>query len=207
MVQEKAKAALSEEEPGGIPSPGKRKASVQVVDRRRVGRALGDEVPAAKPNLKPTYVEELEVRVQKAEERLKVRLAELEEEARRSRVRVEKDLQKRYADREKGLLLDLLGIFDDLERATAMASSAPAVAEGLKLVGTRVVRFLESRGLRRFAPAAGETFDPRTMEAVMLQAGPEGQVAALLEPGYTLEGEVLRPARVAVGSGEPLPSA
>lgn len=207
MVREKGDTALSENATEGVAHPPKRKAPVAVVDRRRVGRTAGEEAPAAEPNLKPTYVEELEARVRRAEERLKVRLEELEEEARRSRARVEKDLEKRYADREKGLLLDLLGIFDDLERASALAASEPAVAEGLKLVGARIARFLESRGLRRFAPGPGEDFDPHAMEAVALQPGPEGRVAAPLQPGYTLGGEILRPARVAVGSGEKAPSA
>lgn len=207
MVTEKAESAILEEEAKTAPAPGKRKAAVPVVDRRRVGRAGGEEPPASEPNLKPTYVEELEARVQRAETRLRERLAELEEEARRSRARVERDLEKRYADREKGLLLDLLGIFDDLERAAAMAEGTPAVAEGLRLVGDRVTRFLESRGLCRFAPGAGEDFDPRSMEAVALQPGPEGKVAALLQPGYTLGEELLRPARVAVGSGGEPPSA
>jgi len=201
MAPEKAKAVLGEEKPEETHTPARRKASVSVVDRRRVGRAEEGKGPAAEPNLKPTYVEELEARVQRAEARLRERLAELEEEARKSRARVEKDLEKRFADRERALLLDLLGIFDDLERASSLAAGEAAVAEGLRLVGARIARFLESRGLSRFAPAAGEDFDPRTMEAVALQPGPQGRVASLLQPGYTLEGEILRPARVAVGSG------
>lgn len=200
MVSEKGEAVIPVEEGGGS-APARKKAAVSVVDRRRVGRSGGKE-PAAEPNLKPTYVEELEARVQRAEARLKERLGELEEEARRSRARVERDLEKRFADREKVLILDLLGIFDDLERASALASDAPAVAEGLKLVGARIARFLESRDLRRYAPPAGEDFDPRTMEAVALQPGPEGKVAALLQPGYHWGEELLRPARVAVGRGE-----
>ncbi|MEW5764937.1 MAG: nucleotide exchange factor GrpE [Acidobacteriota bacterium] len=185
------------------PAPRAHKNPVSVVDRRRVGREEDGtvEVGAAEPNLKPTYVEELEGRVARAEARLKERLAELEEEARRSRERVALDLERRFADREKATLLDILDIMDDLDRAAALAADTPSVAKGLSLVSSRFAQFLERRSCIRFSPACGDAFDPTIMEAVALQPGEKGKVAGLLQAGYRQGDSLLRPAKVAVGTG------
>ena len=179
------------------------KIPVSVVDRRRVGREEDGtlEAGAAGPNLKPSYVEELEGRVARAEARLKERLVELEEEARRSRERVAGDLERRFADREKATLLDVLDILDDLDRAAALAADNPAVAQGLSLVSGRFVQFLERRSCVRFSPACGDDFDPTIMEAVALQPGETGKVAGLLQAGYRQGDSLLRPAKVSVGTG------
>lgn len=170
-----------------------------VVDRRRVGR--DESVEAHEPNLKPSYVEELEGRVKLAEERLKLRLAELDEEARRSRDRVAADLERRSCDREKALLLDVLGILDDLDRASAFASEAPAVKQGLDLVASRLEGFLAKHGCIRQSPL-GEPFDPNAMEALNLLPGPKDEVVTVYAPAILRGEEILRPARVAVGSGD-----
>jgi molecular chaperone GrpE len=50
--------------------------------------------------------------------------------------------------------------------------------------------------------ALGEPFDPRRHEAVLVETSSEeraeGEVTRVLARGYQLEGEVLRPAQVAV---------
>ncbi len=188
---------------------GMHKKPVSVVDRRRVGLEEGGTVKsgAAEPNLKPSYVEELEGRVARAEARLKERLAELEEEAARSRERVAKDLERRYADREKATLLDILDILDDLDRAGALAADNPAVAQGLSLISGRITQFLERRSCERFSPACGDAFDPTIMEAVALQPGEAGRVVSLLQAGYRLGDSLLRPAKVSVGTGPQEPAA
>jgi molecular chaperone GrpE len=174
------------------------KIPVSVVDRRRVGKPGG--APAAEPNLKPTFVQELEERTQRAESTLKQRLTELEEDAARSRARIRADLEQQYARKEKDLLLEVLPFLDDLDHAAAIVSESPAVSEGLALVAARAGSFLERHGCVKVVPQ-GEPFDPETMEAVAMLEGPADTVVRVFRAGYSRAGELLRPAQVAVGKG------
>lgn len=171
---------------------------VSVVDRRRVGKP-GAET-SAEPNLKPSFVQELEARTLRAEAALKHRLAELEEDAARSRARIRADLEHQFAARERDLLLEVLPLLDDLDRAAALASDSPAVAEGLSLVAARTEGFLSRHGCVKAAPE-GQAFDPETMEALAALDGPPGTVVKVFRAGYFREGKLLRPAQVAVGKG------
>lgn len=185
------------------PNSEAQRGTLSVVDKRRVGRQ-GDQAPTAEANLKPTYVQELEERVRRAEAALGSRLAELEDEARRSRRRVLQDLEKRSEERERGLLLEVLGILDDLDRACQATAEAPAVRDGLLLIGGRMDQFLKAHGCEKVSPL-GEPFDPSTMEAVALMEGSEGRVTAVCAPGITQNGVLLRAAKVVVGRGIPAP--
>jgi molecular chaperone GrpE len=65
---------------------------------------------------------------------------------------------------------------------------------------------LEASGVQPIA-AEGEAFDPAVHEAISYAPGPEGQVVAVAQTGYQIDGRVIRPARVVVGSGSPAPAA
>jgi molecular chaperone GrpE len=192
---------MNPDEPNSETATGKdpKKKHLNVVDKRRVGRD-DETIESREANLKPSYVEELEARVKLAEARLKERVAELDEEARRSRERVAADLQLRAADREKVLLLDVLEILDDLDRAATFASEAPAVKQGLDLVASRLDVFLSKHGCSKVSPL-GDPFDPNTMEALQVLPGNKDEVVAVYAPAIRRGEALLRPARVAVGSG------
>jgi molecular chaperone GrpE len=191
-------APLTEEETTMIDRSAE-KIPVSIVDRRRVGRT--EDSPAAEPDLKPGYVHELENKVKRAEEALAKRLGELDEEARRSRQRLLNDLERRFQEKERKLLLEVLGILDDLNRACDLvADDAPAVSEGIALIGSKIDQFLRGHGCSMVSPQ-GEPFDPNLMEAVSMQEGPEGTVVAVFQPGIVQDGVLLRPAQVAVGTG------
>ena len=175
-----------------------REKNLSVVDRRRVGH--GSEERATEPNLKPTYVQELEARTQRAEATLKVRLAQLEEETARARTRIQADLEQRFGRKERDLLLEVLDFMEDARRAAELTADSPAVAQGLELVTARVDNFLKLHGCERLSPQ-GEPFDPERMEAVAMVEGPAGTVVGVLRPGYMRGGEILKPAQVTVGKG------
>jgi molecular chaperone GrpE len=172
--------------------------NLSVVDRRRVGLD-GEASTSSEPNLKPTFVQELEERTKRAEAALKHRVAELDAEALRVRARIQGDLEQRFERKERDLLLEVLEILDDVGRAAELTSSeAPAVAQGLGLLASRTDRFLQAHGCEKFSPE-GQPFDPETMEAVSVLDGPEGEVVQIFQPGYLLGADLLRPAKVAVG--------
>ncbi|MCS6802645.1 MAG: nucleotide exchange factor GrpE [Chloroflexota bacterium] len=128
--------------------------------------------------------------------------------------RAEADLQnyKRRTDQEKGelirygsapLIKELLGVLDDLERALASAGDQDSpIVQGVELTRRNFVAALERYGVSEI-PALGETFDPNLHEAVMQAPGAENKVITVIKKGYRLHDRILRPAMVAVGTGEP----
>lgn len=106
----------------------------------------------------------------------------------------------------EGLILELLPIMDNLERALDHAQDeSGGLAEGVQLVLTQLRDVLRAQGLEAI-PAVGQPFDPHVHEA-LLQAPseeyPAGTIIAEYSRGYRLAGFVLRHAKVVVSSGAP----
>ncbi len=100
------------------------------------------------------------------------------------------------------LARDLVPVLDNLERALAAANpEEDHLAEGVRLVREELAAVLARAGVESYSPE-GEPFDPDWHEAVLTRTGTVGQVLEVLEKGYRLNGQVLRPARVVVGAAE-----
>jgi len=102
------------------------------------------------------------------------------------------------------LMLNLLPILDDMERAFASVPSHLAKlswVEGIRLIKHKLWASLEAQGLSQIK-AQGEPFDPNLHEAAMHGKGKEGMVIEELQKGYKLHDRVIRPAMVVVGNGE-----
>ncbi len=101
----------------------------------------------------------------------------------------------------------LLPVIDDLERAirahSAAGESAAALTEGITLIYNKMMTLLGQQGLEAIA-APGEEFNTDFHEAVtnIPATGPEmkGKVVDEIQKGYTLNGKVIRFAKVVVGS-------
>lgn len=117
----------------------------------------------------------------------------------RRRTRQEIALSEQNGKRE--VFLALLDVMDDFDRALLHVGAAPgAVAEGLKLIRQRFRDVLHSNGVTPF-DSEGTPFDPTVHEAVTVidSDGEEsGTVYTEHRRGYFMNGELLRPARVAV---------
>ena len=112
------------------------------------------------------------------------------------------EVQDRTAQATSALLLDLLPIVDDFERALAAdPSEATAWQEGIGLIDRELCQLLERIGLQPIA-AEGQPFDPNFHEAVSQAPGPTGEVITQMRKGYLLGTRVLRPALVVVGQEE-----
>jgi molecular chaperone GrpE len=97
------------------------------------------------------------------------------------------------------LVKELVPVIDNLERALAAAAEQDDhLAQGVRLVHDEIAAVLRRAGVESYEPA-GEQFDPDWHEAMLTRAGDEGQVLEVLQKGYRLNGQVLRPARVVVG--------
>ena len=97
-----------------------------------------------------------------------------------------------------------LDVLDDLQRVAALDLSnatVEAIMEGIDLVDRKFQRMLADSGVEIMHPE-GERFDPERMEAMMrVPAESEEEdemVAQVFQKGYTLKGQLVRPARVSV---------
>jgi len=116
--------------------------------------------------------------------------------------REQESLTRRAGER---LILDLLPVLDDLERAVDAfeVHDKEHVAEGVALVHRALRSLLEREGLEEVAPD-GEAFDPHRHEALLSQPSdqPEGTVIQVVQKGFVLGDRVLRPARVVVAASQ-----
>jgi len=118
------------------------------------------------------------------------------------RMEQERDEGRRMAN--AALIINVLPVLDDLERALASLDISLAGLtwfDGIRLIYRKLLLVLEAAGVRQIE-AEGQPFDPRFHEAVMHGPGPEGKVVAEVQRGYKLHDRVLRPAMVVVGKGE-----
>lgn len=128
--------------------------------------------------------------------------------------RAEADFQnyKKRTDQEReelrrfgnvSLIINLLPVIDDFERAFASLDShltGLSWFDGMYLIYRKLGQLLENAGVRPIE-ADGQDFDPRFHEAVAHVDGDEGKVLSVVQRGYKLHDRVLRPAMVVVGKG------
>lgn len=104
-----------------------------------------------------------------------------------------------------GLVRDLLPIVDNFERSIASMSAEhekDTVISGIKLIADQLTKVLRDHGVEPI-DAVGRPFDPMYHEAMMSDSTsdqPPGTVTSELQRGYTMQGRVLRPARVTVAA-------
>jgi molecular chaperone GrpE len=120
---------------------------------------------------------------------------------------------KRRVEQERGeamrianaaLIINILPVLDDLERAlTSLDIRLVGLTwfDGIRLIYRKLQLVLENAGVSQIE-AEGQPFDPRFHEAVMYGEGEEGKVVAEVQRGYKLNDRVLRPAMVVVGKGK-----
>lgn len=118
----------------------------------------------------------------------------------KKRVAKEKNDIREYATEK--LVMELLPVLDNFERAlAASAEDDPAgYAKGMELIFTQMVTELQKSGLAE-VEAEGQDFDPTKHNAVMTEENEElesGKVSKVLQKGYTLNDKVIRPSMVAV---------
>lgn len=120
----------------------------------------------------------------------------------RKRMHREKEEFAAYANRE--LLLDIVPIIDDFERAIKSAEEShdfTAFHDGIVMIEKQFTSMLERKWkLVRF-DSVGEEFDPQRHEAMMTEEVPGHEHPIVLEDfqkGYLLHERVLRPAKVKV---------
>ena len=165
------------------------------------------EPAAAEPGAEaPDPESRLEELQQKADENWN-RYLRAAAEVENIRKRAARDVENAHKFALENFGRELLGVRDSLEMGLVAAESADAdsLREGsqatLKLLTTALERF----GIAEVDPE-GEPFDPELHEAMTMQPSAEvepGSVLTVIQKGYTLNGRLLRPARVIVAAEPP----
>lgn len=136
----------------------------------------------------------------------KRKLAYLAAEFDNFRKRTQRERESLVAFGNERLLLALLPILDNLERAIAQgaaAGSVEALLEGVRMTYGLFVAELKKFGVEQMS-AAGKPFDPAIHEAVAQLPAPhlaDGTVLDEACKGYTLNNRLLRAAQVTVARG------
>ena len=153
---------------------------------------------------KNDMLQEMETEIRKQQEEIKIKEDRLlrvaaEFENYKKRTRREWELLEQKAKAE--LITDILGVLDDFDRALeALGERDDHVADGVILIVTGLKEMLKRAGLREI-DAAGTKFDPQFHEAVggtESEEVEEGFVVHVVQKGYELNGQLLRPAKVIV---------
>jgi len=123
-----------------------------------------------------------------------------------ARKRFQREQEQAYRNATADVLVRLLPILDDFQRALESVpeevEAAPWI-EGLRLIERKFQYLLEQEGVTAIEDA-GQEFDPFLHQAVTHEPSdtvPAGQVISSLRAGYRLGDQVLRHSMVRVSSG------
>lgn len=167
------------------------------------GATQADQTPADPM----ARIAELEAEVARLKDQALRALAEQEN----TRRRAQRDIEENSKYALSNFARDILPVGDNLRRAletiTAEAKTAdPALAkfaEGVELTERELLNILDRNGIKRVDPV-GQPFDHNLHQAVMQVDNANqapGTVVQVFQPGYTINGRLLRPAMVTVAKG------
>jgi molecular chaperone GrpE len=162
-----------------------------------------DEADAAAPQADPDPQERVRLAEEQVEESRNAYLravADLEN----YRKRVAREVENARQFGAERLASGLLPVLDSLELGLANAERADAatLAEGQKGTLKLLLKALEASGIVEIDPA-GQVFNPEQHEAMAMQPTaeqPPDTVVTVAQKGYSLNGRLLRPARVIVAT-------
>ncbi|PZP38752.1 MAG: nucleotide exchange factor GrpE [Pseudomonas fluorescens] len=97
---------------------------------------------------------------------------------------------------------DVLGVGDNLARAlSAPEGNEKALREGILMVATQLQGMLGKHGIAEIAAKPGDSLNPdlhQAMSEVPSAEVPAGCILQQIQPGFTLNGRLLRPALVVI---------
>ena len=193
----------------GLPSDAELDALQQAIDREMDGVAQREDEDEA---------EEEAMTPEKRVEELELELANLKDQALRAMADAEN--VKKRAEREvaaaktygiERFAVDMLAVHDNLSRALLtvdgktkddLGENAKNLLDGIELTEKDLIMILSRHGVRA-VPGAGSKFDPNVHQAVANIPSDEekGNVATVMQTGFTLGDRTLRAAMVAVSTG------
>ena len=105
------------------------------------------------------------------------------------------------------LLISLIPVVDDFERARASSSDekdTSTLKEGYDLIFTKFNKILDQKGVKAMDIGQGSKFDAELHEAISQMPAKKnklkGKIVDVVEKGYTLNEKVIRFAKVVIGT-------
>jgi molecular chaperone GrpE len=113
----------------------------------------------------------------------------------RKRTQKENEEFRKYAN--EGMIRELLSVIDDMDRALETAKEETDLVMGFRGVRKNMMKMLEDKGLKEI-PTDGK-FNPDLHEAMCTVDGDaDGDIAQVYQRGYTIDGRIMRYAKVIV---------
>ncbi|MES2448301.1 MAG: nucleotide exchange factor GrpE [Bacteroidota bacterium] len=190
----------------------KKKEEEPIVDNNQVEQEIADvQTEAIEENSTETVEEpiielSLEEKLQQENSNLNDKYLRLFAEFDNYKRRTQKERVELLQTAGKDVVISLLPVLDDFERAlkaTENATEVNAIREGVMLVQTKLKSILGQKGLKEME-SLNTVFDTDIHEAITKIPAPsddlKGKVVDELEKGYTLNDKVIRFAKVVVGA-------
>jgi len=172
--------------------------SVETVESAQIE----NETAASEPVVEPSAEEKLTQQVAELNDKYLRLFAEFDNFKRRT----QKERVELLQTAGKDIVVSLLPVLDDFERALKATENSTEVApvrEGIVLVQTKLKSILTQKGLKEIE-SINNVFDTDIHEAITQIPSPsedlKGKVIDELEKGYTLNDKVVRFAKVVVGA-------
>jgi molecular chaperone GrpE len=199
MAEKNPEDETSDEASAEIPEAGKEPDREQDQELDQDGAADESEATASDP------LADAAVEIANLQDRALRAQAELENVRRRAA----RDVENAHKYALENFAADLLPVLDSLEKALeatvgAGAEDARTLGEGVELSLKLFLSTCEKAGLSQVDPH-GEPFDPQLHEAIAMMPNPDAEpnsVMEVMQKGYTLNGRLVRAARVVVVQGE-----
>lgn len=160
-----------------------------------------DEVQEDTPNLFEAITAEVT--------ELRDRYARLQAEWDNYRKRTQAERESERVRASENLVMDLLPLLDDLERAIKHAretGEGGTLTDGVEAIQNKFLQILEKHKVTQIA-ALGESFDAMQHQAVGTEEDasvPEETVVNVFQQGYKMGERVIRPAMVVTSTGGPV---
>ncbi len=120
--------------------------------------------------------------------------------------RIEKEKEEFLKFANEGIILRLLPIVDNFDRAISSVKhtdETDAIMQGIKMVQKELHNLFKDCGVEQ-VKSVGEKFDPHVHEAIAVvetNEHPEDTIVEEIQTGYKLHGRLIRPAIVKVSKG------
>lgn len=126
-----------------------------------------------------------------------------DEELARAKHRFEREAEREVARQRRETIAPFLDVLDDMDRALAASDDTEdEMRKGVEMIRDRFLAKLRDQGVTPMV-VDGQRFDPERHEAMSMvpvsDPSLDNTVVGVIRTGYALDGDVLRPAGVAVG--------
>ncbi|MFP4098126.1 MAG: nucleotide exchange factor GrpE, partial [Alphaproteobacteria bacterium] len=174
-------------------------------------RASSKAKPDTHPSNESIQIQVLQEQLDRAKEQMIRALAEAEN----TRKRAIKERQDASKFAVSSFARDLLSVADNLRRAleavpeelVAQFPQVKNLTDGIEATERELLQCFSKNGIKKIEPM-GEKFDPNFHEVMFEAPVPNtesGTIIQIVEPGYTINERILRPARVGVAKNVDTP--